>query len=210
MKCLKYEQLFRGFKTLGRVKLEMKKYSPLLLLYLVRPAQTKFLQQRSLAFFTFTHFRLHTFYLHTFHLYTFYFCASCLFSFTFQSAQPFVLPQKPLIAVAGTNPELRQIAEQFAKQLSLATGRNTRVFAGNFRVKNGINFVVSKDPKLGKGNYFLEVTSQQITITAEQTAGFRNGLKALLKLMPVEISNPTKNEGIKWEVPCSYVESNVH
>ena len=186
----------------------MKKCCPLLLFHFLHPAQTTVMRKRTmplprcLAFFAFMRFH--------FHLYTFYLCAFCLFSFTFQSAQPFVLPQKPLIAVAGTNPELRQIAEQFAKQLGLATGRNTRVFAGNFRVKNGINFVVSKDPKLGKGNYFLEVTSQQITITAEQTAGFRNGLKALLKLMPVEILSQTKNEGIKWEVPCCYVESNVH
>ncbi|TAE95843.1 MAG: hypothetical protein EAZ80_08945 [Runella slithyformis] len=99
------------------------------------------------------------------------------------------------------------MAEQFAKQLGSATGRNTRVFAGNFRVKNGINLVVSKDPKLGKEGYFLEVTTQQITITAEQTAGFRNGLNALLKRMPVEIANATKTENVKWEVACCYVQS---
>lgn len=131
----------------------------------------------------------------------------CLLFSIYLQTQPFVLPQKPLIAVAGTNPELRQIAEQFAKQLGRATGRNTRVFAGNFRVKNGINFVVSKDPKLGKDGYVLEVTPQQITITAEQPTGFRNGLAALLKRMPAEIFNASKTENVKWEVACCYVES---
>jgi hexosaminidase len=131
----------------------------------------------------------------------------CSFWVGIWQSQSFVLPQKPLIAVAGTSPELRQIAEQFAQQLGRTTGRDTRVFAGNFRVKNGINFVVSKDPKLGKKGYFLEVTTQQITITAEQTAGFQNGLQALLKRMPVEIFNATKAQNVKWEVPCCYLES---
>ncbi|MEZ4903751.1 MAG: hypothetical protein R2822_19340 [Spirosomataceae bacterium] len=70
----------------------------------------------------------------------------------------FLLPVRPIIAVAGTDAELRKLVEAFAEQMGKVSGYDTKVFAGNFRIKNGINFVISKDAKLGTDGYFLEIT----------------------------------------------------
>jgi hexosaminidase len=118
----------------------------------------------------------------------------------------FVLPPNVIIAVASTELSLRHLAEELAQQIGLVSGRDTRVFAGNFRVKDGINLVVSKDLKLGENGYFLEVTPKNIVITAEQIQGFRHGLQSLKQLMPNQIFGKTRVVGIKWYVPCCYIE----
>ncbi|WP_428658356.1 beta-N-acetylhexosaminidase [Runella sp.] len=118
----------------------------------------------------------------------------------------FILPPDPIIAVAGTDPMLRRLAEELANRIGRVTGKDTKVFAGNFRVKDGINFVMSKDHKLGEEGYFLEVTPKRIIITAEQPKGFFYGLQSLLQLMPTEIYGSVRAENIKWSVPCCYIE----
>lgn len=118
----------------------------------------------------------------------------------------FVLPKNIVIAVASTDAELRRIAEDFAQQIGRASGHNTKIFAGNFRVKDGINFVVSKNDKLGAEGYFLEVTPKRIIITAEQPKGFFYGVQSLMQLMPTEIFKKDKAEIAKWSVPCCYIE----
>lgn len=122
----------------------------------------------------------------------------------------FILPQNPIIAVASTDPELRRMAEDLAQQIGKVAGRDTKVFAGNFRVKDGINFVVSKDAKLGSEGYFLEVTPKRIIITAEHSKGFSYGLKSLMQLMPSEIFGAIRVEGISWKIPCCYIEDQPH
>ena len=122
----------------------------------------------------------------------------------------FMLPSNPIIAVASTDPELRRIAEGLAQQIGKVAGRDTKVFAGNFRVKDGINFVVSKDAKLGPQGYFLEVMPKRIIITAEHPKGFSYALKSLMQLMPSEIFGATRAEGINWKIPCCYIEDQPH
>ncbi|MFN8345786.1 MAG: glycoside hydrolase family 20 zincin-like fold domain-containing protein [Spirosomataceae bacterium] len=118
----------------------------------------------------------------------------------------FVLSQHLIIAVAGTDAQIRQLAEGFAQQVGKVAGRDTKVFAGNFRVKDGINFVISKDPKLGTEGYFLEVTPKRIVITAEQYGGFSRGLRSLMQLMPAEIFGNSRAQGVYWKIPCCYIE----
>lgn len=118
----------------------------------------------------------------------------------------FVLSTHPIITVAGTDSALRHLVENFAQQLGKVSGRDTKVFAGNFRIKEGINFVVSKDEKLGKDGYFLEVTPQRIVITAEQINGFAGGLESLKMRLPIAIFGSEKAEGVVWRVSCCYLE----
>lgn len=118
----------------------------------------------------------------------------------------FILPQNPVIAVASTDPVLRRLAEELANKIGSVTGKDTKVFAGNFRVKDGINFVASKDDKLGEEGYFLEITPKRIIITAEQPKGFFYGIQSLLQLMPAEIYGVRRVENIKWSIPCCLIE----
>lgn len=118
----------------------------------------------------------------------------------------FILPQNPVIAVASTDPILRRLAEELANKIGSVTGKDTKVFAGNFRVKDGINFVSSKDDKLGEEGYFLDITPKRIIITAEQPKGFFYGIQSLLQLMPTEIYGVRRVENIKWSIPCCLIE----
>ncbi len=118
----------------------------------------------------------------------------------------FIFPADPLIAVAGTDPALRRLAEELANQIGKVTGKDTKVFAGNFRVKDGINFVTGKETKLGAEGYFLEVTPKRIIITAEQPKGFFYGVQTLLQLMPTQMYGSERAENIKWRIPCCYIE----
>lgn len=118
----------------------------------------------------------------------------------------FILPQNPVIAVAGTDPALRRLAEELAHRIGTVAGKDTKVFAGNFRVKDGINFVTGKDAKLGEEGYLLEITPKRIVITAEQPKGFFYGLQSLLQLMPTEIYGSVREDNVKWNIPCCYIE----
>ncbi|NBB22027.1 family 20 glycosylhydrolase [Runella sp. CRIBMP] len=118
----------------------------------------------------------------------------------------FILPPNPVIAVASTDPVLRRLAEALANKIGSVTGKDTKVFAGNFRVKDGINFVTTKDDKLGDEGYFLEITPKRIIITAEQPKGFFYGIQSLLQLMPAEIYGVERAENIKWSIPCCLIE----
>lgn len=118
----------------------------------------------------------------------------------------FVLSSHPIITVAGTDSSLRRLVENFAQQLGKVSGRDTKVFAGNFRIKEGINFVVSKDEKLGESGYFLEITPHRIVITAEQINGFAGALEFLKTRLPSAIFASEKVEGVIWHVPCCYLE----
>ncbi|AEI50237.1 Beta-N-acetylhexosaminidase [Runella slithyformis DSM 19594] len=118
----------------------------------------------------------------------------------------FILPPNPVIAVAGTDPVLRRLAEELAHRIGTAAGKDTKVFAGNFRVRDGINFVTGKDAKLGEEGYLLEITPKRIVITAEQPKGFFYGLQSLLQLMPAEIYGSVRAENIPWSIPCCYIE----
>ena len=118
----------------------------------------------------------------------------------------FVLPKTLLLAVTSTEPALRQLAEDFAQNIGQVTGHDTRVFAGNFRVKEGINFVPSKDPKLGSKGFFLDISPQRIVITAEQPQGFTAGIRALKQLMPKAIHGTQRVQGEVWKIPCCYIE----
>lgn len=121
----------------------------------------------------------------------------------------FVFPKTLLLAVTSTDPSLRQLAEEFAQTIGLVSGYDTRVFAGNFRVKEGINLVPSKDPKLGHNGYFLDISPQRIIITAEHPQGFAAGIRALKQLMPPAIMRTERVQGVAWKIPCCYIENQI-
>lgn len=118
----------------------------------------------------------------------------------------FIFPKTLLIAVTSTDPHLRHFAEEFAQTIGQVSGHDTRVFAGNFRVREGINLVPGKDLKLGHKGYFLDISPHRIVITAEQPQGFVAGIHALKQLMPKAIMGDQRVQGVDWKIPCCYIE----
>jgi hexosaminidase len=115
----------------------------------------------------------------------------------------FVLPSSVTID-AGTNKELIAVAEQLSKQLSVPTGSkvsvNDKMQKSNSTISLKLNS--SPDNTIGNEGYKLQVTSQNITISANKPAGVFYGLQTLLQLFPKEIESKTPVKNSKWIVPC--------
>jgi hexosaminidase len=64
------------------------------------------------------------------------------------------------------------------------------------------------EPVLGKEGYRLDVQRDPpwIRITASKPAGFFYGGQTLLQLLPPAIHARTKQQGVKWTVPCCKIE----
>ncbi len=119
----------------------------------------------------------------------------------------FYLPRKPTVALSSAKIEFREVAESFLAKIALVTGRDVQLFAGNFKVKNGINFIITKDNRLGSEGYWLEVLPQNIRLTAETSKGLSNGIAALLQMMPPEILGNKRVEKTNWPIACCRIEN---
>ncbi|GAB3993840.1 hypothetical protein GCM10028807_30110 [Spirosoma daeguense] len=116
----------------------------------------------------------------------------------------YVLPAKPIINVAGNDPEVRRVAQLLADQLTNATG--SAVTVKNGTSGKGISFVPASGGKLGEEGYTLTVSAKQIVISAEKPQGYFYGVQSLLQLMPAAVFSPTKVDGVTWAVPACAIE----
>lgn len=116
----------------------------------------------------------------------------------------YTLPTNPIITVASTDAEVRQIAQVLADQLAKSTGYTPTVSTG--KASKGIVFVSAKGAKLGTEGYTLTVSPKQVVITAEKPQGFFYGVQSLMQLMPAAVFSPTNVSGIAWTVPACTIE----
>lgn len=117
----------------------------------------------------------------------------------------FTLNPNSGISHPANNPDAKRIAEQLAKQLSIATGFNIPVLSGIMTTGMGnvtMNINPTPDPKLGSEGYVLKVTESITTITANTAAGLFYGVQTFRQLLPDEIESTTKTENIKWQAPA--------
>ncbi len=99
-------------------------------------------------------------------------------------------------------------AEMLASLLQSATGM--KLFVRPIRGKADCWIELNLDPTLettlGKEGYRLEIIPRNIHITAATPAGLFYGGQTLLQLLPPAIYAKTKQEGVKWTVPCCKIE----
>jgi hexosaminidase len=117
----------------------------------------------------------------------------------------FALNPNSGISHPANNQDAKRIAEQLAKQLSIATGFNIPVLSGIMTTGMGnvtLNINPTPDPKLGSEGYVLKVTESIATITANTAAGLFYGVQTFRQLLPDEIESTTKTENIKWQAPA--------
>lgn len=115
----------------------------------------------------------------------------------------FVLPQN--ILIQATKPaELKQSIAFLQERLSIPTGffvSSTATASANANIKLVIND--RNDAVIGAEGYHLQVTPQQIVITANKPAGIFYGVQTLMQLLPKEIESKEEvKEEVKWQVPC--------
>lgn len=99
------------------------------------------------------------------------------------------------------------LAEQLAETLEPATGYSLNVTKEKPDIKNII--ILRLNPnlhKLSDEGYKLEVTRQQVVLEAPKQAGIFYGIQTIRQLLPTEIFNGSKTDGVKWQMPCVLIE----
>lgn len=115
----------------------------------------------------------------------------------------FILPKN--ILIQATKPaDLKQTISFLQERLSVPTGffvSSTATTSANANIKLVIND--RNDAVIGAEGYHLQVTPQQIVITANKPAGIFYGVQTLMQLLPKQIESKDEvKEEVKWQIPC--------
>lgn len=102
----------------------------------------------------------------------------------------FVLSSKTKITIPAGNKEIQEVADLFSAQLASQIGQKLEI--SEAKAKQSIVFILNAtaNSRLGNEGYLLNVTTQNITISANKPAGLFYGAQTLLQLIP-----PVKAEG---------------
>jgi hexosaminidase len=117
----------------------------------------------------------------------------------------FVLSAKTNIHVMTSNADAKRVGNYIAEKLKRATGYHIPVVAGSKKADDGINLSLIKDATLGDEGYHLNVSPEQILITANKPAGLFYGMETLYQLFPKEINDSSVAKNVKWNVPVCKV-----
>lgn len=103
----------------------------------------------------------------------------------------FILSSKTKIAIPAGNKEIQDVADLFSAQLASQIGQKLEI--SEAKAKQSIVFILNAtaNSRLGNEGYLLNVTTQNITISANKPAGLFYGAQTLLQLIP-----PVKAEGL--------------
>jgi hexosaminidase len=99
------------------------------------------------------------------------------------------------------------VGHQLASALTPATGFWPQVVAATVRDAGVIRLRLDRslEPS-GAESYQLDVTQQQVTISAPAPAGLFYGAQSLRQLLPPSIFREAKVEGVAWTIPCVRIE----
>ncbi|RYG17072.1 MAG: beta-N-acetylhexosaminidase, partial [Chitinophagaceae bacterium] len=114
----------------------------------------------------------------------------------------YILPQSILIQAVKSN-ELKQAIAFLQERLGIPTGYFVSSTAAASNTANiRLALTDKNDAVIGTEGYHLQVTPQQITITANKPAGIFYGVQTLIQLLPKEIESKEEVKDVKWQLPC--------
>jgi hexosaminidase len=117
----------------------------------------------------------------------------------------FTLTAETVIGVSS--PELSGVGRYLAELLAPAAGFKLAVASDSLPKSNVIVLKLdAAQTELGDEGYRLTCTPTGVVITAARPAGVFYGVQTLRQLLPVEIENPQKVEGVAWRAPCVAIE----
>ena len=113
----------------------------------------------------------------------------------------FVLPENIVVNTSG-NADTKFAGNYLQQRIRTATGYNVAATekSAAFTIELLIN--QQNNSSIGKEGYSLSVTTEKVTITANQPAGLFYGVQTLLQLFPKQIESREPVNNIKWELPC--------
>lgn len=114
----------------------------------------------------------------------------------------FILPSKITIEALRAD-ELKQSITLLENRLSIPTGYFVNTLTKTTPQAN-IKLVLTNkaDVDIGAEGYHLEVTPQQIIVTANKPAGIFYGIQTLIQLLPKEIESKQIVQKTDWRLPC--------
>ncbi len=124
-----------------------------------------------------------------------------------QGTGNFILNAKTDIHVLSGDPALNRIGNYLAEKLK-ATGFavpvKTKASSG---VNNSISLSLINDASLGNEGYKLDVTANNVKLSANKPAGLFYGMQTLVQLLPMEIENKNVVKNVNWKIPvCSIID----
>lgn len=99
--------------------------------------------------------------------------------------------------LGAATPEAKAVAEFFASKMERSTGYKLPVAE-----KGAILLNMDEAANTGEEGYQLEVTPEQVTVTAATAQGLFYGMQSFLQLLPAEIESPQAVKGIAWTAPA--------
>jgi len=121
-----------------------------------------------------------------------------------KGAGSFRLNTKTLVGYLADQPESGTMAATFAQMVFPATGfeLKTKAVTDPGMEKNLVLFrLLNPDDTLSTEGYHLEVSEQQILVSAKTAQGLYYGLQSLMQLLPPEIYSTVKQD-VEWMVPA--------
>jgi hexosaminidase len=105
------------------------------------------------------------------------------------------------------NNELLAVAKYLDDKLSGALGFRMQISEGSGK---GINLVILNEANenLGDEGYLLQVTSENIELSANKANGIFYGIQSLLQMMPPQIKCDSTQNGVEWNIPCAEIIDN--
>lgn len=122
-----------------------------------------------------------------------------------QGTGNFTLPANITIIIPK-NEEVKKIADRFSKQITTASA-SAKMQEGNAALPGSILFSLAADKSISKEGYRLTVTTNGVTLSANEPAGIFYGVQTLLQLFPKEVENKdNKKSTNNWSIPVVTIE----
>lgn len=100
---------------------------------------------------------------------------------------------------------IQDVVDYFKEYIQSATGFELG-YGSAESDKNQIVFNLSGNTNLGKEDYELNVSEEQVSITATSSKGLFYGVQTLLQLLPPQIYSSQKLDDVKWVIPCCTIK----
>jgi hexosaminidase len=97
---------------------------------------------------------------------------------------------------------LEKVGQYFLDRVNPPTGFDLKI--SSQKADQSIRFILNEkeDKSLGKEGYNLNVTSQNVQISANTPAGIFYGIQTLMQLFPKEIEKGSISSGTTWTIPA--------